>query len=98
MSATSGGQIEGLQEREQGGVDLVGLLLLHPVAGFFDHGGAAVVVEPAVHDRGGAHQVDRVVDAGEEGGRHRDVAAVELGRGVPEIGSSSGRYGGCQYM
>src|SRR3546814_6299694 len=25
----------------------------------------------------------RVVDAGEEGGRHRDVDAVELGRGLP---------------
>src|SRR3546814_5424228 len=37
----------------------------------------------AVHDRGGAHQVDRVVDAGEEGGRDRDVDAVELGRGLP---------------
>ena len=59
------------------GVDGLGLLLLHPVPGAFDEHVAAVIGHPAVHDRGRAHEQDRIRGTADEQRRDRHLGAVD---------------------
>ena len=88
--------VEGVEEGVEGGVDRVGCLLVHPVAGALDDrlaaevgaGGARVLVGVDA----GEHPAHRVAGAGDEAGRLVDGRAGEVadGGGVERRGPGSG--------